>query len=441
MNYCPWCGSSIQDYENCQFCPNCGKAVKKDDSVVIGEEVASLTRQEESEESFAEKDKPVLKKKTKRYALMFLAALVLIAVGVFVVVFGTGENVVKRKARAVLYVETYDERGNVLGSGSGFLINNKKTLVTNYHVIEGAYRIIAWTSDKKESAEINTVLAYGKDIDLAVLECTERINASPLQLINSDSVKQGDAVYAVGYPLGIANSLSDGIVSSRYTDEDGLPVLQITAPISPGNSGGPLLNQKGQVVGIVCATYVDGQNMNIAVPSTTLIDLLERESTAQSLLEFFKDNYQLRVAYLQGIWNGRCKVPNCDAESTTSDRAYVGEHHYTLVIEGERAILTDEYQWNGFYPKGVTSKGYTDEISYRIGKIRYGEYKNVFQSYVRIYEGVIQEHKTNKKMCLLVIDERVSGVITKLEDGSFLMEPYDGRDGGIWGKTVFRISE
>lgn len=188
-------------------------------------------------------------------------------------------------ASSVLYLEVYDEKLECIGTASGFLVNNNTTLVTNYHVIQDAYSITAWTQDG-QSVGLDLLTAYDEIADLAVLKCDDIVGQEPLKLGDSEEVFQGMQVYAVGYPLGLANTLSDGIVSARYVDEYGNDILQTTAAISSGNSGGPLVNENGQVVGVICAFYVDGQNMNIAISSNTLYTLLEQEFTSILLSEW-----------------------------------------------------------------------------------------------------------------------------------------------------------
>jgi|GEM_PF-2465975 Trypsin-like serine proteases, typically periplasmic, contain C-terminal PDZ domain len=196
-------------------------------------------------------------------------------------------------ANSVLYLEVFDETNNLVGTASGFLVNDGITLVTNYHVIEPAYRIIATTADGKKKTACNTVLVYSEVADLAVLQCENNLNLPPLELSDSDTILQGDAVYAIGYPLGIANTLSSGIVSSIYNDENGISTIQITAPISSGSSGGAVLDEAGKVVGIICAYYEHGQNLNISIAVSELIKLLEQasESSKMKLYELNKQDY------------------------------------------------------------------------------------------------------------------------------------------------------
>ena len=191
---------------------------------------------------------------------------------------------VQNKADRVVYLEVFDKRKNLLGTGSGFFIEDGKTLVTNYHVIEGAYEVTVSTADSSGSTKATKVLAYDKRADLAILQCNSDLGVKPLHLADSDTAKQGDKVFAVGYPLGLANTMSDGIISSRYYDEYNVDVIQITAAISPGSSGGALLNSRGSVIGVTSAYYIDGQNLNIAIASNTVRKLYENRSNTSHTL-------------------------------------------------------------------------------------------------------------------------------------------------------------
>ncbi len=222
------------------------------------------------------RESPVQKKK-RRWPIILVCALVaaaLLAAGWYIWLRDNSEPMsLSDAAENVLYLEVYDTSDTLIGTGSGFLVSDETTLITNYHVIEGAARVVAISADGKHSIEANTVLAQDEAADLALLKCTRNFGASPLILGDSDFVKQGDKIYAVGYPLGLTNTLSDGIISARYV-ESGVDLLQITAPISKGCSGGAVLNEHGQVIGVVCAYYIDGQNMNLAIAANEVTALL-----------------------------------------------------------------------------------------------------------------------------------------------------------------------
>jgi 2-alkenal reductase len=168
--------------------------------------------------------------------------------------------------------------------GSGFVYNFSRQMVviTNYHVIEDTVNLTVTFIDGNEYAA--TVLGSDHYADLAVLS----VNApsyefKPLEIVSSSTLKVGDIVVAVGNPYGLAGSMSIGIVSAlgrTITEEKtgGYPianVIQITAPLNPGNSGGPLLNLQGQVIGITTAIVSDSQGLGFAIPSNTILKEIE----------------------------------------------------------------------------------------------------------------------------------------------------------------------
>lgn len=188
---------------------------------------------------------------------------------------------------SVLYLEMYDGDHDLYGTASGFITGDGRTLITNYHVLDGACYIRAMTRDYSQTYSVEDVLAFDRTADLAVLRLNKKTSVPALTLGDSDAVRQGDRVYAVGYPLGVANTLSDGLVSSRYNDDDGVDIIQMTAAISSGSSGGALLSESCEVVGVICATYVDGQNMNLAIASNTLKKLMDGASGKTRLEDFY----------------------------------------------------------------------------------------------------------------------------------------------------------
>ena len=148
-------------------------------------------------------------------------------------------------------------------TGTGFFYDNKGTVVTNYHVIEGCTSAEV-TLANGSSYKVDKVLGYSVDRDIAILS-TKCTSSTPLK-IRETAVKTGETVYAIGSSLGLSGSLSDGIVSAAEREVDDQTYIQTTAPISHGNSGGPLLDKEGKVVGITSASFIDGQNLNLAIP-------------------------------------------------------------------------------------------------------------------------------------------------------------------------------
>lgn len=324
MKYCPYCGSGLQD--DMLFCPNCGQKFQSGITREIeGAAQSTQISQNNSSDGFAPviKDKSFVethREKAKRAPIVALVILIIIAAVATVAVFfiaqqpqneadqlqavieegivpedtpvQTSQDVdIADEASSVLYLEIYDDSGTVTSTASGFLINDGTQLVTNYHVISTAYFVKAFSSDGEQLADFHNCLFYDSCADLAVLQCETPISeVMSLPIGNSDYAKQGDAVYAVGYPLGVANTLSNGVISSRYMDEYDVDTLQITAAISPGSSGGALLNDQGEVIGIVCASYTLGQNLNLAIASNVLIELLQKTGEITPLSTLYYEN-------------------------------------------------------------------------------------------------------------------------------------------------------
>lgn len=185
---------------------------------------------------------------------------------------------------AVFFVQVYDTESaasDPAAVGSGFLISADGTAVTNYHVIEETLGATATTSDGKVYP-IEKVLFYdvGRDIAVVRLSRTARDGttcaAFPfLRMRESAEVRNGDVVYAIGSPLGLQNSISNGIVSnrSRTLEGESYPYIQTTAAISHGSSGGALVNEYGEAVGVTAGYLGGGQNLNLAIPMDSVLGL------------------------------------------------------------------------------------------------------------------------------------------------------------------------
>ena len=192
------------------------------------------------------------------------------------------EDIAEKALAATVYLEMKDKNGKTLGIGSGFFVK-PNLIATNYHVIEGAAKGTAKLVGKYITYNIEGVTATDKTNDLALLKVTA-YGIKPLSLGDSDVVRIGETVYVAGNPKGLEGTFSDGIISSRR-DKLTKERLQMTAPISPGSSGGPVLNRKGEVIGISVAGHqaLDAQNLNFAIPSKYLRKLLEQSNPPQPL--------------------------------------------------------------------------------------------------------------------------------------------------------------
>ena len=194
----------------------------------------------------------------------------------------TVQEIARKAFDSTVLLVMEDANGQPLSLGSGFLVRAGE-IASNLHVVEGAARGYAKLVGQETKHDIQGITAVDPARDLVVLKISA--TGSPtLPLGSSDAVRVGEPVYAVGNPLGLEGTFSQGIVSSiRQVGTDKL--LQITAPISPGSSGGPVLNGKGEVIGVSVATFRGGQNLNFAIPSDYLKVLLTQTGPVKPLAQ------------------------------------------------------------------------------------------------------------------------------------------------------------
>lgn len=191
------------------------------------------------------------------------------------------EMVAANSLKATVMIVMEDENHRELAYGSGVIIDNNK-IVTNKHVIENASfgKVKKYGSDSTYS--IMQILAIDSLNDLAILEIS---NLHKEVNIKFDTTRPniGKKVYAVGNPKGLEGTFSEGIVSGIRFLKDSLELIQISAPISPGSSGGQIIDEKNQIIGIAVGGIVEGQNLNFAIPSKYLISLISRPQTPLQL--------------------------------------------------------------------------------------------------------------------------------------------------------------
>ena len=161
------------------------------------------------------------------------------------------------------------------GFGSGFFIE-QDLIATNYHVIENAYNVNVGFNNSGSKYNVSIVAT---DIynDLALLRVSG-ISKKPLA-ISGEQIVPGEKIFVIGTPKGLQATISDGIVSGLRSDE-GRDLIQITAPISPGSSGGPVFNKEGEVIGVCVMQYKEGQNLNFAIPYKYLNTLKSKKKDA-----------------------------------------------------------------------------------------------------------------------------------------------------------------
>jgi Flp pilus assembly protein TadD len=174
-------------------------------------------------------------------------------------------ELIRRVKPSVVSIITYDEKGEVKITGSGFFVRPGQVM-TNLHVVDGAARVEVRTFDGKGKIyPVEGLLATDGEGDLALLEVQMPVERSHAVETSTATPEEGERIFVIGNPLRLEGSVSDGIVSAVREVPSLGKIIQITAPISHGNSGSPVFNMKGQVVGIVTIRVMNGQNINLAL--------------------------------------------------------------------------------------------------------------------------------------------------------------------------------
>lgn len=188
---------------------------------------------------------------------------------------GLGRRIYEENAKSVLVLYAMSPTGELVAQGSGFWVVGQK-IITNAHVAN-AGKIVVELGPARVPTKLEKIDDFN---DLAVLTVNVELVAKPLQLAEHPP-SVGDTVYAIGNPEGLEETISEGLISG-LRQIDGRRLLQITAPISHGSSGGPILNSNGEVVGVAVAGMREGQNLNFAVPASFVINLLTKAENSSA---------------------------------------------------------------------------------------------------------------------------------------------------------------
>ena len=181
-------------------------------------------------------------------------------------------ELVKRVKPSAVAIETFDARGKTLSRGSGFFVAADR-IITNRHVIEKSSRVEVHLLDGKKFTA-KGVIAIDGEGDLAILQidAPPSLAAAPLPILRTVP-QEGESIVVIGNPFGLEGSVSNGIVSAVREISGYGKIIQITAPISPGSSGSPVVNMYGQVIGVATLQAAEGQSLNFAVPSERISQL------------------------------------------------------------------------------------------------------------------------------------------------------------------------
>jgi tetratricopeptide (TPR) repeat protein len=180
-------------------------------------------------------------------------------------------ELVRRIKPSAVAIETFDSHGEKLSRGSGFFIDVDR-VVTNRHVIDNAFRAEIH-SYNGSIYQVKGVIAIDAEGDLALLRVDAPANQVRPLLLDKTSPQEGESVVVIGNPLGLEGSVTNGIVSAVRDIPTFGRIIQITAPISPGSSGSPVVNMQGQVIGVATLQITGGQSVNFAIPSERISQL------------------------------------------------------------------------------------------------------------------------------------------------------------------------
>lgn len=302
----------------------------------------------------------------------------------------TAQDIAKKIFPSVVILVMEDNAGQPLSLGSGFFVRDD-IVATNLHVVAGAVKGYAKIVGQKTKYDITGYVAIDEQRDLILLNIKDA-NTPVISIGDSNKVSVGDEIFVVGNPQGLEGTFSKGIVSAiRAIGQDSL--LQITAPISPGSSGGPVLNTEGKVVGVAVATFKEGQNLNFAIPASYLSSLLSAVKPPMPLATE-KDGNKKGESILSDL-GGRNTEGVIGEKLTWQDQWYEhGDFSFTLRNQ-LRESVQDVYCLVIFYdedgkPLDITVTQYRGIIPGSLGKRVNG---SVDQSVKRLTTPVSRDNK------------------------------------------------
>ena len=317
MSFCSKCGHEVPDDAN--YCSACGNTLMH-----TGTETPRNS----------EKSSPS-KPKAKLFLLMLVVFFIVAGAVILIIIapwkkvpFSDNTDKIKKASESVVLLQCYDKDGDLYCTGSAFAVFEEGIFVTNYHVVEQeVYRIVAHTEDNI-TFEINFVLAADSKRDIAILKTDSKTNIAPLMIGSSSNLKKGEKVIAIGCPLGFLNAVSTGVFSG-YIENDKIQQLQFSASISHGSSGGALFNNQGEVIGITCGSYEDGQNLNVAVPIQYISDLMNTPASPLTIEQFYDTFDHFTYYAVDDVIENR--------NTMSDDKAII--YGYIADVDGKRCYL------------------------------------------------------------------------------------------------------
>ncbi len=301
----------------------------------------------------------------------------------------TVSELVKTTLDSVVLIVVSDSVGKPFAEGSGFIVSADGRIVTNHHVIADA-RSATVKLNNGAIFTVDGVLADDSVHDLAVIKVPGK-NLPPLSLAESDRLSVGDHVVAIGSPLGLENSVSDGIVSAIREGGNGTRWIQTTAAASHGNSGGPLLTMDGRAVGVLTWKASEGENLNFAVPSNLISPLLANSTVRAFGVVTSPDSSVLTGTSNSAVWTSMTSGRDFKLR-TEGDYLYAEWANIPATLQTTAAFIRSELKRDGDKWTGKTRSYLPCEY-----KSSYSEYWTTGQ----------QKGTTNVKWCSVESDIRI----------------------------------
>lgn len=254
------------------------------------------------------------------------------------------KTLIKENEKSVFLIQCYNDKNELVSTGSGFFIDVSGTALTNVHVIKDAYKAKIKTVENK-FYEVEKVLDYNPGLDIAKIKVKGTLNSKfPQVKLATKKMSKGDEVFAIGNPDGLESTVSTGIISSIREIANYGECYQITAPISPGSSGGALFNMDGEVIGITSFGQIDpgrlNQNLNFAVNIdnakylTKNLNLTTEKAYREVTYEDFVNAYMR--AYLSGDFKRAIEI--CNQQLQKKPNSWLAYHYRASVY-----IIIDQF--------------------------------------------------------------------------------------------------
>lgn len=277
----------------------------------------------------------------------------------------TSEDIYELSKKTVGEVVTKGKSGSEIALGTVFCIAKDGKFVTNYHVIEDAYSAVITIGSKEYN--VSKILACSEDKDLAILK-VNNYNGNAVT-ISKSSIVGGEKVYAVGSSEGFTLSISEGIISSPNRDIEGVKFIQHTSPISHGNSGGPLFNKKGEVIGVNTLTHTEGQNLNFAV-NVSEINTLDM-SKPLTMAAFYEQNFNVYKKLKDFIISyGTYEYADSEYEYKIYNASTSSFSYYLYYDSADNEIRAQAFWYYNSYSYDLFTF-YIDETTYTTGIYKY----------------------------------------------------------------------